>query len=248
VEKYLYDLNANLAKASSSTNSHHHAVVSPNNTNTNIVALGSSFSGSPHNEGSVRRPSIPVQTPLSETTRGGYSFDNAVLDSMHTSTTESILQWPHFDTFPSLRTDHASIFHLEQSRSPLKMRPNAMYPYVGIEDIDSILDSFQHNVNFWYPTMSQSQISRIRSTLESGVPSDDTIEACLTLLTLALGCASQIIAGLRHGGAMLSEDETRKRLLRRNMGDIYFESALKKMHVAHLHVTSEAIQCLFFAA
>ncbi|KAI5458541.1 hypothetical protein BGZ63DRAFT_391585 [Mariannaea sp. PMI_226] len=239
LEQCLHDLNANLTQSSLVLNSHN-SHVSPS------VAFGSSLSGSPHNDKSVRRPSIPVQTPMSEAR--GYSFDNAVLDSMHTSTTESLLQWPHFDPYPSLRTDHTSIFHLEQSRSPLKMRPTTMYPYVAMEEIDSILDSFQHNVNFWYPTMSQSQIQKIRSTMESGVPPEDTVDACLTLLTLALGCASQIISGLRRDADTLSEDEIRKRLLKRNLADIYFESALRKMHAAHLSVNSEATQCLFFAA
>jgi hypothetical protein len=31
------------------------------------------------------------------------NLQNAGLDSMHTSPIEPILQWPHFDIFPSLR-------------------------------------------------------------------------------------------------------------------------------------------------
>ncbi|KAH7133776.1 hypothetical protein EDB81DRAFT_845236 [Dactylonectria macrodidyma] len=221
VEKFLHEINANL--------------------------FSSSFSGSPH-EANARRPSIPIQEALSEShPSNGYSFDNAVLDSMHTSTTESILQWPHFDVFPSLRTDHNSIFHLEQSRSILPIRPNAMYPYVSIDDIDAILDAFERNLNFWYPTMSQDQLRRIRLSLQAGVPSDDSVEACLTLLTMALGCASQTVEGLA-AGQVLTKEEARKRLMKRRMGDIYFECALKKLYVAHLHTNSEATQCLFFAA
>ncbi|KAF7554465.1 hypothetical protein G7Z17_g2936 [Cylindrodendrum hubeiense] len=260
VEKFLHEINANLvstqlrssatatlrpcltiAQSTGSQPDRRLSYVSPN------AQFGSSFSGSPHNEGNARRPSI-IQEALSEShPSNGYSFDNAVLDSMHTSTTESILQWPHFDVFSSLRTDHTSIFHLEQSRSILPVRPNAMYPYVTIEDIDSILDSFENNLNFWYPTMSQDQLQSIRATLQAGVPSEDNVEACLTLLTMALGCASQAIAGLGPG-EVLTEDESRRRLMKRKMGDIYFECALKKLYVAHLHTNSVAAQCLFFAA
>lgn len=166
---------------------------------------------------------------------------------MHTSTTESILQWPHFDVFPQLRSDGVSIFHLEQSRTPLAVTSNPIYPYVDVDAINSILDSFEHNVNFWYPTMSQTQLQAIRSTMENGVPAEDTVHCCLCLLTLALGCASQSVAGLRF--ATGSEDgEKGKRLRKRKMGDVYFQLALKKIHVAHLQVDSETTQCLFFAA
>ncbi|KAK7415547.1 hypothetical protein QQX98_005793 [Neonectria punicea] len=129
----------------------------------------------------------------------------------------------------------------------LPIKPTAMCPYVTTDDIDSILDSFEHNLNFWYPTMSRDQLEKIRETLQAGVPSEDNVEACLTLLTMALGCASQAIAGL-GSGRVLDEEDVRRRLLRRKMGDIYFESALKKLYVAHLHANSEATQCLFFAA
>ena len=83
--------------------------------------------------------------------------------------------------------------------------------------------------------------------MENGVPAEDTVHCCLCLLTLALGCASQSVAGLRF--ATDSEDgEKEKRLRKRKMGDVYFQLALKKIHVAHLQVDSETTQCLFFAA
>ncbi|KAF4471290.1 C6 transcription factor [Fusarium albosuccineum] len=95
--------------------------------------------------------------------------------------------------------------------------------------------------------MSQSQLQGIRATLESGVPAEDTVHCCLCLLTLALGCASQAVANLRFSRNSEGSDRE-KRLRKRKMGDIYFQLALKKIHIAHLQVDSETTQCLFFAA
>ena len=64
---------------------------------------------------------------------------------------------------------------------------------------------------------------------------------------MALGCASKVTAGLMEGAA-LPESEQRRRATYRVTGDIYFDSALKKLHVAHMDVNSIATQCLFFAA
>lgn len=171
---------------------------------------------------------------------------------MHTSTTESVLQWPHFDVFPSLRNDYVSIFELEQSRTPLKLRsgPTTVYPYVTAEQIEATLESFQHNVNFWYPTMSRNQLDKARlmaKMLNAGIPEENSIEACLAHLTMALGCASQTIAGLASG-TLPSEEELMRRAKLREMGDLYFETALKTLHVVHMDVGSTATQCLFFTA
>lgn len=125
------------------------------------------------------------------------------------------------------------------------MRPTVVYPYVAAEDIDNILDSFEHNANFWYPTLSQSQLDKSRAMLKSEGPIDDSLDACLALLTMALGCASQVTTGLTEN-ERLTDQEARRRVSKRKMGDLYFDSALKKLHVAHLSVTSTATQCLFF--
>lgn len=170
-----------------------------------------------------------------------------MLDSMHTSTTESILQWPHFDVFPLLRHEGESIFYLEQSRTPLIIAPNPMYPYVDSEDITSMLEAFERNVNFWYPSMSQEQLNSIRTTLQNGMPAEDTVHSCLCLLTLALGCASQAAEDLRFTTEPDASEKDR-RLRKRKLGDIYFHLALKKLHVVHLQVDSQSTQCLFFTA
>lgn len=239
------------------------------------------FEESPITEAHAYRTVCPPRTPISETAHqpppdfkhshqsqhshhsqsgqqpnGQNGFDNAVLDSMHTSTTESVLQWPHFDVFPSLRNDYVSIFELEQSRPPIKMRPSAiMYPFVTDDEMDSILDAFQHGVNFWYPTMSRHQLEKVRLTVKcfnAGVAEEQSVEACLAFLTMALGCASQAVAGLASSSpaaaAALSDDDLKHRSQRREMADLYFDHALRRLHVVHMDVGSTATQCLFFAA
>ncbi|KAF5724848.1 nitrogen assimilation transcription factor nirA [Fusarium mundagurra] len=206
-----------------------------------------SFSGSSPDL-NLRRQSHAIQTPTSQDHRENVNnLENAVLDSMHTSTTESILQWPHFDVFPLLRHDGDSIFYLEQARPPLAVASNPMYPYVDAEDINSMLEAFERNINFWYPSMSQEQLGNIRATLQTGMPSEDTVHSCLCLLTLALGCASQAAEDLRFTAEPDAAEKDR-RLRKRKLGDIYFQLALKKLHVAHLQVDSQSTQCLFFTA
>ncbi|RBQ79950.1 hypothetical protein FVER14953_21102 [Fusarium verticillioides] len=181
-----------------------------------------SFSGSSPDL-NLRRQSHAIQTPTSQDQRENVNnLENAVLDSMHTSTTESILQWPHFDVFPLLRHDGDSIFYLEQARPPLTVASNPMYPYVDAEDITSMLEAFERNINFWYPSMSQEQLGNIR-------------------------CASQAAEDLRFT-AEPDATEKDRRLRKRKLGDIYFQLALKKLHVAHLQVDSQSTQCLFFTA
>ncbi len=171
-----------------------------------------------------------------------------MLDSWHTSTTESVLNWPHFVVFPSLRHDYVSIFQLEQSRPPMRTRASTMYPYVTADDVGGILDSFEHAVNFWYPTMSRGQLEVMQTIITSGAFDEDGPDTCLALLTMALGCASQVIAGLTMGTAVLTEEEKKRRAARRAMGDMYFDSALKRLYVAHTGVSSTATHCLFFTA
>lgn len=226
-------------------------------------AAGSSqFGESPAtNNETIFQPisSYPPRTPISEPNQnppdysknGQNSLENAVLDSMHTSTTESVLQWPHFDVFPSLRKDYISIFELEQSRPSIKMQPTSiMYPVVSEDETDGILGAFQNNVNFWYPTLSRHQLDKVRLMVKcfnAGVAEEYTVDTCLALLTMALGCASETITGL-VSGTPLTEKESARRVSRREMGDVYFEHAMRRLHVVHMDVGSTATQCLFFAA
>ncbi|KAK1968063.1 C6 zinc finger domain-containing protein [Colletotrichum sublineola] len=200
-----------------------------------------SFSGSPLNE-----MHHPQRTPLSDTQYQN-NYENAVLDSMHTSTTESVLQWPHFDAYSTMRDGYVSIFHLEQSRPAVKTRSTSMYPYVTSEDIKGIIESFEHTVNFWYPTMSRNQLEQVRNLISDGIPEEDSILVCLALLTMALGCAGQVTADVTSG-EVLSGEERKRRAAIKAMGDVYFDSVLKKLHVVHTNVGSTATHCLFFTA
>lgn len=170
---------------------------------------------------------------------------------MHTSTTESVLQWPHFNAFPSLRNDYVAIFDLEQSRPPVKMSSMpTKYASVSNQEMDDTLESFQNNINFWYPTMTRHQLDKVRLMVKcfnAGVAEEHTVETCLAHLTVALGCASQTIGGMASG-TTLSEEESSTRASRREMGDFHFNHALRMLHIVHMDVGSVATQCLFFTA
>ncbi|CEJ80032.1 hypothetical protein VHEMI00238 [[Torrubiella] hemipterigena] len=214
-----------------------------------VNSITSPSTASPSVDASWRQAASqpPVSTDGAKTQDGGGALDNAVLDSMHTSTTEAVLQWPHFDQYPSLRGDYRSIFHLERTRPQLELSPSTIFPYVTQEDITAILDAFQYNVNFWYPTVSQNQLHSVHTSMMSGDPTDNSLDSCLSLLIMALGCASQVTANLPQGSTSTPE-EARYRASRRKIGDKYFEAALKKLHIAHLTVNSTSAQCMLFVA
>ena len=174
------------------------------------------------------------------------NLENAVLESMHTSTTESVLQWPHFNVFPSLKAGYTSIFQLEQARSPVILDPIS-YPYTSATEIEEVLESFEHTINFSYPTMSRSQIEKSRELIVSGVRGLDSADLCLALMVMALGCASQVVSGLAKADPP-SEPEILYRTERKRMGDMYFSGALSKLYVAHTSMNATATHCLFFIA
>ncbi len=153
--------------------------------------LGSagSLAFSPTNETPV---ATQQRTPISDQHDGHNNLENAVLESMHTSTTESVLQWHHFDAFPTLGRDYVPIFQLEQCRTPIRTGHTSVYLYTKPEDVEEILLSFEQTVNFWYPTMSRTQIHNARmimTTVPTATLEDDSVHICLALLTMALGCA-----------------------------------------------------------
>ena len=178
------------------------------------------------------------------------NLENAILDSLHTSTTESILAWPHFDSFPSVRDNYVSIFQLEQSRPSLRLRSSTLYPYLPPAELSEILGAFQHGVNFWYPTLSLSQLDDVQTLMAAGLSeSADSIASCRAKLVMALGCASQVVSGLIDPGeGPISREERSYRASRRAMADVYFDGALKTMHLVHMEMSCTAVQCLFFTA
>jgi len=174
------------------------------------------------------------------------NLQNAILDSMHTSATESVFQWSCFDAFPSLRQMYVSIFHLEQSRPPIKIRESTMYPYICDTEMDQIITSFEQTINFWYPTMSRAKLKAARSVLSAG-DMDDSTTSCIASLIMALGCAGQVTVGLATENN-LTDGEINYRASRRAMADMCMDRVLKKLHLAHMEMSTTATQCLFFVA
>ena len=174
------------------------------------------------------------------------NIQNAVLSPFHTSTTESVLHWPHFDVFPSLRQNYVSVFNIEQSRSPVSERATSMFPYVGSEDLRDVILSFQYNVNFWYPTMSHAKIIDLRLIITEGNIGNDTL-SCVALMVLALGCASQSVEKMYDGDDLDSMDVDYQKS-RRSMSEMYFDGVLKKIHIAHMEMSTAATQLLFYVA
>ncbi|KAL3419998.1 C6 zinc finger domain-containing protein [Phlyctema vagabunda] len=187
----------------------------------------------------VNRPRVS-QSPANSAP----NIQNAIISSFHTSATESVLEWPYFDHFPSIRQNYVSIFGLEQSRPPISERPTARIPYVSGQDLNSIIDAFQHSVNFWYPTMSTRKRNYLRSRIIEGYE-DNTTTTCLAFLMMALGCASQSVARTFdvHDPEALNDQQSTKA-----MADMYFDGALKRIHVAQMEISSTANQCLLFVA
>jgi hypothetical protein len=183
----------------------------------------------------------------SASTSNPENLQNAVLDPMHTSATESILQWHHFDSFPSLRQTYVSIFHLEQSREPIKLRASTAYLYINGAEMDRIVTSFATSVNTWYPTMSMIKLKAAQAMVADGEVADNT-PSCLALLVMALGCANLSISGPAAGAELSKEEMESPAAHYRAMGDIYMDSVLKKLGVVQMEVSTTATQCLFFVA
>ncbi|KAH9890751.1 putative C6 transcription factor [Xylariomycetidae sp. FL2044] len=198
-----------------------------------------------------------------------YNLENAILDSLHNSNTESILAWPYFDAFPSLRQNYVSIFQLEQSRSRLSTprTSSSLYPtYLTSTDLESVLDAFQRGVNFWYPTLSLVQLDAVRTLVAEGgglidinhtttttnsSSADPTSSSCRAHLVMALGCAGDAVSGLvgsEDGATTITREETEYKASRRAMADMYFDGAMRIMHAAHTEMNCTAVQCHFFTA
>lgn len=275
MEKSLQELHASLASSPSAGSlslfrSTHQSVISPNPAPSSSAAGRDSYSCSPlaaefqavhpqhpaqqqHRDSHHPPTRRPRQRSLGSEPSPPNNLENAVLDSMHTSTTESVLQWPHFDVFPSLRHNYVTIFHLEQARPPFRTRPMSMCPYASPQEVDAVFSAFEHGVNFWYPTVSRAQLKAMRGVMldASGAQFEaggagETLR-CLALLTMALGCASQVIGGLAEGAAM-GEAEWERRRARREVGDRYFDCVMRMLHVAHTDVSPAATHCLLFVA
>jgi hypothetical protein len=121
-----------------------------------------------------------------------------------------------------------------------------MLPFASSDELDSIISSFQQSINFWYPTMSKRIINGLKSRVSSGRLTEES-ESCLAFLLMALGCASEATTSSFQG-----DDESNWRdgeflRQRKMMGDMYFECAVRKIHVAYVEMSRAALHCLLFA-
>lgn len=135
---------------------------------------------------------------------------------------------------------------MENSRTPILENTTVMYPYACEDEIGSIVRAFQQNVNFWYPTMSKSKINELETKIKKG-NLDQSTHSCLALLMMALGCASRSLVSTFMNDDVDSEESEYQRR-QRLMGQVYFDGAIKKMHMVFMDVSIEAAQCLLFTA
>ncbi|KAL2830620.1 hypothetical protein BDW59DRAFT_141204 [Aspergillus cavernicola] len=180
-------------------------------------------------------------SPSSETTQ---SIDNAIL-RLHTSTAESILDWPYLSSFHSLRDGYMPVFQLEQSRQPFRHKMRISYPRLTREEIATVVNAFSRTINFAFPVMSVDRIARCSSPIaDATVMQDDNTDACLSLLLVALGCASQTVSRLLNPD-FTAEDQAWC-ASRRALGDHFFDLAMMRLPSAHTDTTGTAVHCLFF--
>lgn len=176
-----------------------------------------------------------------------HNVQNASLSRLHTSSTESILDWPHFDSYAEIRHgQNVSIFNLEQARPPMSGSwQTPMMPYAGTTEIDKIVEAFQQNINFWYPTMAKSIIDPLKSKLLMGQLGNDC-DSSLALLMMALGCACEATTSAFPDDSDSAKPDFQPQ--RRKMGDMYFDCAVSRMHIAYQEVSRSALHCLLFTA
>lgn len=171
---------------------------------------------------------------------------NAVLSGLHTSTTESVLDWPHFDIFPSIRQNYIPIFQLEKTRSSLRTMTSTSVPYLRADEVQQVVEAFQSSINFFYPTMLKDKLLAVQHLVLSG-NLDDSVSSCISLLVMALGCASQVVSLLFNAEA-LTPESLEYQLSQRRLAEIYFDGVLKRLYTIQLEISTESTQCLFFVA
>ncbi|KAJ5459939.1 uncharacterized protein N7458_001491 [Penicillium daleae] len=172
-------------------------------------------------------------------------ISNATLSPFHASTTESILSWPQFAEFGNLIKERGfSVFRLESMRVPLAPRHSTVQPYMPKQEVESTVRSFERGINFWYPTMARARTEELTAHILSGT-FEETTSSCLSLLMMALGCSCQLVGSFAHRETSNASDVDSQRQ-GRLMGELYFDSAFKKIYLAQAGFTADAVQCLFF--
>lgn len=177
---------------------------------------------------------------------GIQGVDNAMISCLHTCATESVLEWPHFNIFPSIRQNYKPIFYIEQSRPPVTTTTSATVPYLCAEEVRLVIEAFQSSVNFFYPTMLKDKLFEVQNRVIAG-NIDSSVASCMALLVMALGCASQVVSQLFNNPALTTQALDHQQSYRR-LAEMYFDGVLKRLHATQLQISTESTQCLFFVA
>lgn len=130
---------------------------------------------------------------------------------------------------------------------PITGKLSTLNPYVVSPELDHILESFQTNVNFWYPVMSNDKRNQLRKHILLRKLEQPTTSSVLALLMIALGCASQSIVNIAVPRD-LTPDEIDYYKGRKLMADACFDEVLTKLYIPHTEMSSNAVQCLFYTA
>ncbi|KAF4627492.1 hypothetical protein G7Y89_g10663 [Cudoniella acicularis] len=195
-----------------------------------------------------RTPSFSPQF-LSESTTSDQDLDKVANASLpnHISATEDLLSSPLAEPFPSLIEQFKSIFQLESKRPSMSFQYRFTKPVFTPDEANRLISSFQATVNFWYPTVSKTNLEILFEKVQTGFH-ENSSEDCLALLVMALGAASELVKY-----ASLDEDhrnfESRQQQSELStMAHVCFDEAIKLLPVAYMEVSTTSAQCVFLAA
>jgi hypothetical protein len=155
---------------------------------------------------------------------------NATIPSTHTSATEDLLSSSIAAPFPSLRAQFQPIFLLESNASPFLRQSRSIRPVFTSQEAERLLESFQSNVNFWYPIVARATLNILFAKVQNGFISN-TCEDCAALLVMTLGAASELLNLIHSSGQPQG-----------------FESRQKQGELMAMAISTIATQCIFLAA
>lgn len=172
---------------------------------------------------------------------------NATIPSTHISATEDLLSSDFAAPYPSLRAQFRPIFLLESRCPAIPLQPRSVRPVFTVDEAERLLNSFQKNVNFWYPVISKSTLQNLFGRVRNGFV-EHSCEDCVALLVMALGAASELVQ-LVHSSTQSPGFESRQQqseLL--SMASVCFEEAMKLLNLAYMEISTISTQCVFLAA
>jgi len=172
---------------------------------------------------------------------------NATIPSTHISATEDLLISPIAAPYPSLRAQFRPIFLLESRCPAIPFQPRSIRPVFTTSEAERLLNSFQRNVNFWYPTVSKATLQNLFERVRNGFV-ENTCEDCAALLVMALGAASELVQ-LVHSSTKSHGFESRQHQSElMTMASVCYDEAMKLLNVAYMEISTISTQCVFLAA